>query len=269
MKIRIGLAQMNSQDSRDKNLLSAETLVRKLAGEGAELVMLPEHFSFIGPDQQKRRMAEPIESSPSLERIRSCAAELKIHIHLGSFLEKDGDKVFNTAVVVDSSGKVIAKYRKIHLFDVEVPGGRTYLESDTISPGQETALFAIGDFVFGLATCYDLRFPELFRSLVARGANTLLLPAAFTQQTGRDHWEVLLRARAVENQCWVAAAGQWGAAPPHHASYGRSMVIDPWGIVIAQAMDGVSTVTAELNLDTLQSIRTTFPALKHVRRNLF
>ena len=269
MKMRIGLAQMNSQDSRKTNLRAAETLVRKLAGEGAELVMLPEHFSFIGPDHQKPRMAEPLDSSPSLEMIRSCAAELKIHIHLGSFLEKDGDKVFNTAVVVDSSGEVIARYRKIHLFDVEVPGGKTYLESDTISPGQQTAIFAIGDFVFGLATCYDLRFPELFRSLVSRGANTLLLPAAFTLQTGRDHWEVLLRARAVENQCWVAAAGQWGAAPPHHLSYGRSMVIDPWGIVVVQAVDGVSTVTADLNLDTLQSVRTSFPALTHIRTDLF
>ncbi len=269
MKMRIGLAQMNSQDSRDKNLLSAETLIRKLAGGGAELIMLPEHFSFIGPDHQKRRMAEPLDSSPSLEMIKSCAAELRIHIHLGSFLEKEGGKVFNTAVVVDPSGKVIARYRKIHLFDVEVPGGRTYLESETISPGQETVLFTIGDFVFGLATCYDLRFPELFRSLVARGANILLLPAAFTQETGRDHWEVLLRARAVENQCWVAAAGQWGTAPPHHASHGRSMVVDPWGIVVAQAVDGVSTVTADLNLDILQSIRTTFPALTHVRRDLF
>jgi predicted amidohydrolase len=267
--MRIGLAQMNSQGSKKDNLLSAETLIRALAGSGAELVMLPEHFSFIGPDSEKRNQAEPMNNSASLEMIRDCAAELRIYIHLGSFLEKEGDHVFNTAVVVDPSGDVIARYRKIHLFDVEIPGGRKYLESDTISAGRETVLFSVGDFVFGLATCYDLRFPELFRSLVGQGANILLLPAAFTEETGRDHWELLLRARAVENQCWVAAAGQWGTAPPNHASYGRSMVINPWGVVVAQAGDGVTAVTAELDLDILRSVRTAFPALTHVRRDLF
>lgn len=269
MKMRIGLAQMNSQDNKKENLLSAETLIRELAGYGAKLVMLPEHFDYIGPDREKPRQAESIEGSLSLEMIRNIASELKIYIHLGSFLERDGDDLFNTAVVFNPSGEIIAKYRKIHLFDVEIPGGRTYLESDTISPGNETTLFTIGDLVFGMATCYDLRFPELFRSLTGQGADVLLLPAAFTLETGKDHWELLLRARAVENQCWMAGAGQWGTAPPHHSSYGRSMVVDPWGIVVAQAVDGISTVIADLDLDILQSIRTTFPALNHVRRDLF
>ena len=269
MKMRIGLAQMNSQDNKKENLLSAETLIRELAGNGAELVMLPEHFDFIGPDHEKPKQAETIESSFTLEMIRNIASDLKIYIHIGSFLERDGDNIFNTALVFNPSAEIIAKYRKIHLFDVEIPGGRTYLESDIISPGQETALFTIGDYVFGMATCYDLRFPELFRSLTGQGANVLLLPAAFTLETGKDHWELLLRARAVENQCWVAGAGQWGTAPPHHSSYGRSMVIDPWGIVVAQAADGISTAIAELDLDILQSVRTTFPALNHVRRDLF
>lgn len=269
MKMRIGLAQMNSRDNKKENLLSAETLIRELAGYGAKLVMLPEHFDYIGPDHEKPKQAESIDSSLSLEMIRNIASDLMIHIHIGSFLERDGHNIFNTAVVFNPSGEIIAKYRKIHLFDVEIPGGRTYLESKTISPGNQTTLFTIGDFVFGMATCYDLRFPELFRSLAGQGADVLLLPAAFTLETGKDHWELLLRARAVENQCWMAGAGQWGTAPPHHSSYGRSMVVDPWGIVIAQAADGISTVIADLDLDILHSIRTTFPALNHVRRDLF
>ncbi len=267
--MKIGLVQMNSRDSKKDNLLSAETLIRKLAKSGVELVMLPEHFDFIGPDHEKPGQAEPLESSRSLEFIRNIAVDLKIYIHIGSFLERDGDRVFNTAVVFDPSGEVCARYRKIHLFDVEIPGGRTYLESDTISPGDETTLFTVGDFVFGMATCYDLRFPELFRRLVEQGAEVLLLPAAFTLETGRDHWELLLRARAVENQCWVAAAGQWGTSPPNHNSYGRSMIVDPWGVVVAQAADGVSTVVGKLDKERLRSIRTTFPSLSHVRKDLF
>jgi len=269
MKIRIGLAQMNSQGNRTENLLSAETLIRNLAGYGAELVMLPEHFDFIGPDHEKPKEAESISNSSSLAFIRERAADLKIFIHIGSFLERDGDKVYNTAVVFDPTGEICAIYRKIHLFDVEIPGGRTYLESNTITPGCETTLFRVGDFVFGMATCYDLRFPELFRRLVEQGANVLLVPAAFTLETGKDHWELLLRARAVENQCWVAAAGQWGASPPNHNSYGRSMVVNPWGIVIAQAIDGITTVIADLDTESLSEIRTTFPTLGHVRRDLF
>lgn len=269
MKMRIGLAQMNSKDSKKENLISAETLIRELADYGAELVMLPEHFDFIGPDHEKPGQAESIDNSVTLEMIRKIASDLAIYIHIGSFLERDGDNLFNTALVFNPSGEIMAKYRKIHLFDVEIPGGRTYRESDTISPGNQTTIFTIGDFVFGMATCYDLRFPELFRHLAGQGADVLLLPAAFTLETGKDHWELLLRARAVENQCWVAGAGQWGTAPPHHSSYGRSMVIDPWGIVVAQAPDGISTVIADLDLDILQSVRTTFPALDHVRRDLF
>jgi predicted amidohydrolase len=152
---------------------------------------------------------------------------------------------------------------------VEIPGGTKYLESATISPGQETAGFSIGAFKFGLATCYDLRFPELFRRLVLTGVNVILLPAAFTMQTGRDHWEILLRARAIENLCWMVGVGQWGAAPPQHVCYGRSMVVNPWGLVVAQAPDGVAKVTAEIDLHTLQDIRIRFPALAHVRDDIF
>ncbi len=265
----IGLAQLNTGDNQRDNIKSAARAITDLSARGAELIMLPEHADFIGPDERKKAAAEVLEESRYLAELRTLAAKLGRHIHVGSFLEKAAERIYNTAVVLNPAGEVVARYRKIHLFDVEIPGGKTYLESAVISPGTATVSFSIGAFTFGLATCYDLRFPELFRRLAAAGANVLLLPAAFTLQTGRDHWEILLRARAIENQCWVAAAGQWGTAPPHHVCFGRSMVINPWGLVTAQAPDGVSTITAELDLQTLADIRTRFPALNHVRGDIF
>jgi predicted amidohydrolase len=269
MKITIGLSQMNTGAEKSENLAAAKAAIRDLAGKGAELIMMPEHFNFLGPGRLKQQNAESLEASPTLDMIRREARDLNVHIHLGSFLEKEGAHIYNTGIVVDPHGEIAAKYRKLHLFDVEIPGGRKYLESRTITAGDEVATFSIGNFVFGMATCYDLRFPELFRRLTHLGAHVLLLPAAYTMQTGRDHWEVLLRARAIENLCWVAAAGQWGAIPPDHLCYGRSMVINPWGLVVAQATDDVTTITAELDLESLQDIRTRFPVLDHVREDMF
>lgn len=267
--IRIGLAQLNSGDSKDDNLNGAEKAIRVLADQGAELIVLPEHSDFIGADDQKRDQAESIDNSRYLGAIRSLAVELQCHIHIGSFLEKDAEQIYNCGVVFNPDGELLARYRKMHLFDVEIPGGKKYLESALISSGRETVTFSIGDFTFGMATCYDLRFPELFRRLARSGVNVMLLPAAFTLQTGRDHWQVLLRARAIENLCWVVGVGQWGQAPPNHLSYGRSMVINPWGLTVAQAPDGVSTLTAELDLQTIEETRTRFPALDHVRDDVF
>jgi predicted amidohydrolase len=268
-KMVIGLAQLNTGADKKDNIRSAIKAITDLSSRGAELIMLPEHADFIGPDEHKKAAAEELEQSAYLAELRSLASKLACYIHVGSFLEKSEERIYNTAVVVNPAGEVVARYRKIHLFDVEIPGGKTYLESAVISPGTETVRFSIGAFSFGLATCYDLRFPELFRRQAAAGANVLLLPAAFTLQTGRDHWEILLRARAIENQCWVAAAGQWGTAPPNHVCFGRSMVINPWGLVTAQAPDGISTITAQLDLQTLGDIRTRFPALNHVRDDIF
>ena len=268
-KLTIGMAQLNSKDSPEDNLTAALNSINELADRGAELVVLPEHADFIGPDDSKREVAESLERSAYVEGIRSRAAELKCYVHLGSFLERDGERIYNCAVVIGPDGDLLARYRKLHLFDVEIPGGKKYLESATITPGQKTAGFSIGAFKFGLATCYDLRFPELFRRLVLNGADVILLPAAFTMQTGRDHWEILLRARAIENLCWVVGVGQWGEAPPQHLCYGRSMVINPWGLVVAQAPDGIANVTAEIDLHTLRQTRTRFPALDHVRDDIF
>ena len=267
--IKIGLGQMNTQDKKQENLASAEKLINELAAKGARLLMLPEYFNFLGPDELKAENAEPIDDSRSLEMIRKKARELNVYIHIGSYLERDGDRIYNTGVVFDPAGELLAKYRKIHLFDVEIPGGVAYLESATITAGDSVTTFSIDDVKFGMSTCYDLRFPELFRRLSDQRVQIILLPAAFTLQTGRDHWELLLRARAVENLCWVAAAGQWGPSPPEHICFGRSMVVNPWGIVVAQAPDGVSTVTADIDLEILGTKRTAFPALNHRRKDLF
>ncbi len=269
MKLTVGLAQMNSRDNKEANLKAAETAIRDLAAKGAQLIMLPEFFNFLGPESMQWSNAEPLDQSPSIDRMRDLAAELEVVQHIGSYLERRSSRLFNTALVFNQNGETIATYRKIHLFDVQIPGGNSYRESDTITPGNELVTFSHGGFTFGMATCYDLRFPELFRKLCQMGADVILLPAAFTLQTGRDHWELLLRARAVENLCWVVAADQWGSFPPDHITFGRSMVINPWGIVVSQAPDGVSTILAELDLSILQSIRTKFPALNHIRRDLF
>ncbi len=268
-RLKIGLAQLNSGDSKSDNLDSARVAINRLADVGAELIVLPEHTDFIGPDDRKAAEAETFESSSYLASISALAAERRCYIHAGSYLEKDGENIYNCAVVFGPDGGVLAKYRKLHLFDVEIPGGRKYLESSVITSGTETALFSIGDFSVGMATCYDLRFPELFRRLAVQGATLILLPAAFTMQTGRDHWEVLLRARAIENQCWVAGIGQWGEAPPNHLCFGRSMIVDPWGLVVAQAQDGITTVTADIDLDSVREVRTRFPALDHIRDDIF
>jgi len=269
MKLKIGLVQMSSGGDKGINLAAAAAAIKGLAEQGADLVMLPEHFNFMGDDEGRRQQAERVENSPSLEAIREQAQAYRVHVHLGSFLEECDGRLYNTGIVVDPQGNLVARYRKIHLFDVEIPGGKQYLESNLITPGSEIVTFTVGGFVFGMATCYDLRFPELFRQLVDRGAHVLLLPAAFTLQTGRDHWQVLLQARAIENQCWVAAVGQWGALPPDHTCFGRSMVINPWGLVVAQATDGTTTLLADLDIAELQAIRTNFPALKHRRKDLF
>jgi nitrilase len=269
MTLKIGLSQMNSRENKQENLAAAERSIKELAGRGAELIMLPENFNFMGPESERKGNAEPIDESPSLDRIRNLSAELKVHVHIGSYVEREGSRFYNTGVVFNDHGERIARYRKIHLFDVDIPGGKSYRESNVITAGNEVVTFAMGAFTFGMATCYDLRFPELFRRLGEMGVDVILLPAAFTLQTGRDHWELLLRARAVENLCWVAAAGQWGPSPPDNLTFGRSMVVNPWGLVVGLAPDGVSTLTAELDLDTIRTIRTNFPVHRHIRKDLF
>jgi deaminated glutathione amidase len=266
--VRAAVVQMNSTAERDRNLESAERLVRAAAGAGAQLVVLPEKWNLLGSAADLEAGAEPLDG-PSLTAARSWARELKVWLVAGSIAERpagaaEDERVFNTSPLIDPDGEVVAAYRKIHLFDVEV-GGTSYRESEAEQPGSEIVLAEANGLELGLTICYDLRFPELYRILAVRGARAFTVPSAFTTHTGRDHWEVLLRARAIENQAFVIAAGQHGKAPPNYDSYGRSAIIDPWGVVLAVAPDGEGIATAELDLEAQERVRASLPSLANRR----
>lgn len=266
--MKIGLCQMNTQDNKLRNIEVAEAAVDKLSAQGADLIVLPEMFNFLGPDEDKIANAEPIPG-PSIDRLQRKGKEKGIFLHCGSILEKDGERIYNATVVFDREGKQVAFYRKIHLFDVEIPGGIVYKESAVVTPGREITSFDCEGVTVGLSICYDIRFPELYRRLADKGASLILIPAAFTLMTGKDHWETLVRARAIENVCYVAACGQWGFHPLNNQCYGHTMIVNPWGTVIAQARDGVTTVLAELDFHYMYEVREKLPSLQHRRKDIF
>jgi predicted amidohydrolase len=260
-----GAVQLNSNDNKDRNLEVAGSLARGAAKAGAELVVLPEKFNLLGATEQMLEGAEPLEGE-TLRWASSLARELGVWLVAGSIVERlEGDeKLRNTSALLSPAGDIEAVYRKIHMFDVEV-AGITYRESETEAPGEEIEVADAGGLQLGLAICYDLRFPELFRILALRGARAVALPSAFTLHTGKDHWEVLVRARAIENQVFMIAAGQIGKHPPNHESYGRSMIVDPWGLTLAVAPDEESYVVAELDLGRQERIREKLPSLANRR----
>jgi deaminated glutathione amidase len=258
--------QLNSTADRDRNLATADRLTRAAAAAGAQLVVLPEKWPCLGTPEQTAAGAEPFDG-PTLAWARDIARELGIDLVAGSFAERveDRERGSNTSVHVGPDGVLAAAYRKLHMFDVEV-GGRTYRESEHEAPGDEVVLSAAaGGVELGLSVCYDLRFPELYRILAVRGARVLIVPAAFTLATTREHWEVLLRARAIEDQCFVVAANQIGEHAPGIRSGGRSMIVDPWGVVLAQAPDTETFALAELDLGRQAEIRRTLPSLANRR----
>ncbi|HWY17113.1 MAG TPA: carbon-nitrogen hydrolase family protein [Solirubrobacteraceae bacterium] len=282
--MKAAAVQLNSTADFGANLATADRLTRAAAADGARLIVLPEKWTAMGSVQELRACAEPLDGR-AVSWARDTAAELRVDLVAGSFLERipGEDKLANTCVHVSSSGGVRAVYRKLHMFDVTIDG-RCYRESDVELPGDEIVLSetstgradasaeagATGTagatgVELGLAVCYDLRFPELFRVLAVRGARILALPSAFTLPTTRDHWEVLVRARAIENQAFVIAANQVGPHPGGARSGGRSMIVDPWGVVLAQAPDGEHHVVAELDLERQLEIRAQLPALAHRR----
>jgi predicted amidohydrolase len=267
--LRAAAVQLNSTDDKERNLRVAEALVRGAAGEGAELIVLPEKFNVLGTPDDLRAGAEPLDG-PTLHLAGELAHELGIWLVAGSIVERvEGDeKLRNTSVLLGPDGERHAVYRKIHMFDVEV-GGIEYRESDTEAPGDEVVLAEADGLPLGLTVCYDLRFPELFRILAVRGARAIALPAAFTLFTGKDHWEVLVRARAIENQVFMIAAGQFGTHPPHHQSYGRSMIVDPWGITLAVAPDQECFVVADLDLGAQEQVREKLPSLANRRPSAY
>jgi deaminated glutathione amidase len=263
--MRAAAVQLNSTDEYDRNLEVAERLVRGAAAEGAELVLMPEKWTVLGPPEAIRDSAEPIDG-PALTAAAGWARELGIYLVAGSVPEivPQWEKLANTSVMFGPGGEQLAVYRKIHMFDVEV-GDVEYRESAVEQAGDQLALGDAGGVLVGLTICYDLRFPELYRILALRGARVLTVPAAFTERTGRDHWDVLIRARAIEDQVFMLAAGQIGFAPPHYRSYGRSMIVDPWGVVLAQAADTECFVSADLDFTIQNEMRNSLPALAHRR----
>jgi predicted amidohydrolase len=264
--IRAAAVQLNSTADIDGNLEVAERLVREAADDGAELIVLPEKWTVLGGTSELLAGAEPLEGGPMIGAARSWARELGVHLVAGSFAERvEGrEKLANTSVLIDPDGEVLAVYRKIHMFDVDV-GGVSYRESANEEPGSEIVLgeleTAEGPIGIGLTICYDLRFPELYRILAVRGARIVTVPSAFTLHTGKDHWEVLLRARAIENQAFLVAPAQLGEAPPQYHSYGRSAIVDPWGVVLAVAPDSECFIAADLDLAHQDRIRATLPSL--------
>jgi predicted amidohydrolase len=264
--LKVAAVQLNSSADKQANTAAAERLVRAAAAAGARLVVLPEKWTAIGTDEQMRAAAEPLEGA-STRWARELAAELGVELVAGSILEviSGSERLANTCVHVDRTGALRAVYRKIHMFDVEVEG-RAYRESELEEPGEEVVVSHTADgLALGLSVCYDVRFPELYRILAVMGAVVMPLPAAFTLATTRDHWEVLVRARAIENQAFVVAANQVGSHPGGYRSGGRSMIVDPWGVVLAQAQDSEGYALAELDLERQQRIRRELPALANRR----
>jgi deaminated glutathione amidase len=263
--MRAAAVQLNSTDDKQRNLEAAERLVHDAAADGAELIALPEKWNLLGGGEALRAGAEQLDG-PTITAARSWARELGVYLVAGSIAEHrpDHERLFNTSVLIGPDGDVESVYRKIHMFDVDV-GGVAYRESEHEQPGGEIVLAHAGDVPVGMTVCYDLRFPELYRILAVRGARVLVVPSAFTLHTGKDHWEVLLRARAIENSAFVLAPNQIGEAPPHYRSYGRSMVLDPWGVVLATASDEECFVAAELDFALQDRIRESLPSLANRR----
>ena len=261
-RLRVACVQMTSRADKAANLAQAERLVARAAAGGAELVLLPEKWNAIGDADTYRATAEPLEGGESVEAMASWARSHGISLVGGSITERrEGrGKLSNTCLVFDPDGAITSVYRKIHLFDVDV-GGHSYRESEAEEPGDEPVVADAAGWRVGLSVCYDLRFPELYRILAIEGAELLTVPANFTLYTGKDHWHVLQRARAVENQCYVAAAAQVGEPYPGRPSYGRSLIVDPWGIVVAEAPDEETVISAELDRARVEDVRTRLPSL--------
>jgi predicted amidohydrolase len=272
--VRVAAVQLNSNGDKARNLATAERLLRAAAADGAELIALPEKWNLLAGGEEIAAGAEPLDG-PSLAAARGWAREFGAHLLAGSIAERpaEGGKAFNTSVLIGPAGEDLAVYRKIHMFDV-LAGGVEYRESAHEQGGSEIVEGAaisdrVGYVRLGLTVCYDLRFPELYRALAVRGVNLIAVPSAFTEATGRDHWEVLLRARAIENQLFVLAPNQVGEAPPHYSSYGHSSIVDPWGKLLAQAGEGECFIAADLDFGVQERVREELPSLANRRPEVY
>ena len=262
----IAAVQMTSGADKAENVAKATALIRRAASRGASFVGVPENFSWMGPEAERDQNAETLEG-PTLAAMQALAREFGITLLAGSVLESGapGGRLFNTSVLFGPDGARLGVYRKMHLFDVEVGDGQTYRESSAVAPGTEVVVANAPLGKVGLSVCYDLRFPELYRKHSEAGAVLLTVPAAFTLATGKDHWEVLLRARAIENQAYVIAPAQQGRHPKDRMTWGHAMIVDPWGLVTARASEGEGLAMAEFDPALLARLRKTLPALQHRR----
>lgn len=277
--MNVAVIQLSSQDDVAQNLARVRELVREAARAGAELVALPENFAFIGEEAKKRDIAERLDGGtlgPIAGAVVAAAREASVWVVAGGMPEASGDpdRPFNTSLLVAPDGRLVALYRKVHLFDVDLPDGTRLLESSATSAGEEPVVVDLGPLPaprageplkLGMTICYDLRFPELYRALVSRGARIVTVPAAFTLTTGKDHWHVLLRARAIENQVFVLAPAQHGRHPRGRQTYGKSLVVDPWGDVLAQCAEGEGFALARLDFAAQDRVRAALPCLEHRR----
>ncbi|GAC1383655.1 MAG: carbon-nitrogen hydrolase family protein [Ktedonobacteraceae bacterium] len=271
MHLRTAVIQLNSRNNPAENLASVEHFLDRAAQMGAQFVGLPEYWTYLGPYSGFEEAAQTIPG-PIVERLQDKARKHKMIIHGGSIVERSPTvpgKFYNTTVLINRDGDIAACYRKIHLFDVDLANGDRHYESERIVSGNKVVTAEVDGITFGLTICYDLRFPELYRSLALHGAQILLVPAAFTLHTGRDHWEVLLRARAIENLCYVIAPSQVGQYPPDRQCFGRSMVIDPWGLVLAQARDTPTVIATEIDLAQIERARAQIPCLEHRKPQVY
>jgi predicted amidohydrolase len=267
--VTVAAVQMSSQEDVAQNLQTVDTLVTRAAQAGAKLVLLPECFAFMGPEAERARHAEPLDASdgPIQSALRRIAKREHITLIGGGFPERseDPERPYNTSACFGPDGALLGAYRKIHLFDVDLRSHGSLCESRSTTPGKAPVALDAAGFRVGLAVCYDIRFPELFRKLVDEGAEILTLPAAFTLYTGKDHWHVMLRARAIESQCYLIAAAQWGKHPENRATFGHALIADPWGTVVAEASDRVGYALARVERDFIREIRGRIPALSHRR----
>ncbi len=271
--ITVAAIQLSSQDDVSANLAQCRHWLERAAHAGAKLVVFPENFAFFGPDAERSRVAEALlltpgsAGAPIQNALAEWARELGVTLVGGGMpiRSDDAERPYNTCVVFSADGRLAAHYHKVHLFDVSLSDGTALRESARTTPGNTLSTLPVHGFEVGLSICYDIRFPELYRGLVEAGAEVLLVPAAFTLHTGKDHWAPLLRARAIESQCWVVAAAQWGTHPLGRRCYGHSMIVDPWGTVVAECSDHTGFALGTLDRKYMQEVRDSLPSLRHRR----
>lgn len=265
--MRISLVQLAAQKDIAENLVNARRHIDRAAAEGADMVVLPEHFALRETDKTRRRAeSEEIPGGRILTALQEAAQANRLWVHGGSFAERAGNRNYNTTAVINPDGELVTTYRKMHLFDYQAPDGTKYFESALNSPGDFTATYQVGDLTFGCTVCYDIRFPDLFMALARQGVDAIVVPACFTFNTTRDHWETLLKARAIDTQCYIIGVNQFGTFPDGtRPTGGRSMIVDPWGTATTIAPDEVGVVTGTISAQRVQDVRARLSTAQDVR----